>query len=164
MSIPDRQLSLQPLKETRAKIEEILPGIDPQKRVYPDWTIKELLAHMSGWDEATIDILRSHNLGRPPSLKPIHDLDAYNKQTVSSRQDLTYEQVIKEWRFTRQVLCSLIEDLPEEKFLSPVIVPWGGKSTVIFIMDMFRNHEEEHYQDIVKWLDKSENHFKMKGK
>jgi hypothetical protein len=152
MPVPDRIFLLHRMDETRSKIEELLPEIDPLKEIYPDWTIRDMLAHMTGWDDATIDSLRSHVVERPPSVPAIRSLDEYNAMTVSSRRDLDYEHVLKEWRLTRQVLRTIIEQLPEDKFISPVIVPWGEKATITYLVDMFRDHEEEHSRDILAWL------------
>src|SRR5512144_2132088 len=151
MSDSERAFLLQRLDETRETIEKILPTIDPTLEIYPGWTIKDMLAHMTGWDDATIDSLRAHVVDRPPSVSAIRSLDEYNLSTVTSRHDLNYEQVLKEWRLTRQVLRTLIEQMPADKFLEPVVVPWGEKSTVSFLVEMFRDHEEEHVRDILEW-------------
>ena len=152
MTSADRELLLHRMDETRSKIEALLPKIDPEKEIYPDWTVKDLLAHMTGWDDATIDSLRAHVICRPPSVPAIRSLDEYNNSTVSSRKDLDYDQVLKEWRSTRQVLRTIIEKMPEDKFFGPIVVPWGEKTTVTYLVDMFRDHEEEHAQDVSEWL------------
>ncbi len=153
MTNTDRQFLLHRMDETRATVEELLPRIDRTKEIYPGWTIKDMLAHMTGWDDATIDSLHAHVVGRPPTLDAIRSLDEYNGRTVTSRTDLTYDQVVNEWRLTRQVLRTMIVEMPEEKFLEPLIVPWGEKASVTFLVDMFRDHEEEHSRDIRKWLE-----------
>jgi len=107
---------------------------------------------MTGWDDVTIDSLRAHVIGRPPSVPAILSLDEYNNSTVSSRKDLDYDQVLKEWRLTRQVLRTIIEKMPEDKFFGPIVVPWGNKATVTYLVDMFRDHEEEHALDVREWL------------
>ena len=163
MPVQDRDFLLHRMDETRSKIEELLPQIDPQKEIYPGWTIRDMLAHMTGWDDATIDSMRAHMFEQPPSVPAIRSLDEYNAHTVSSREDLDYERVLKEWRLTRLVLRSIIEELPEDKFFSPVIVPWGEKATVTYLVDMFRDHEEEHTQDILAWLKNPEKPLKKEG-
>ena len=152
MLVPDRDFLLHRFDETRIKIEELLPEIDPHKEIYPGWTIRDLLAHMTGWDDATIDSLRSHVAEHPPTVPTIRSLDEYNTLTVSSRKDLDYDRILKEWRLTRQVLRTIIEQLPEGKFVSPVIVPWGEKVSVTYLVDMFHAHEDEHVQEIHAWL------------
>jgi hypothetical protein len=152
MLVPDLDALLHRLDKARSKIEELLPKIDPHKEIYPGWTIKDLLAHMTGWDEVTIDSLQSHLVNRPPTVPAIHDLDEYNALTVSSHKDMDYEPVLKEWRLTRQVLRTILEQLPKDEFLRPVIVPWGGKSTVTSLVDIFREHEEVHARDLLTCL------------
>ncbi len=147
----ERAFLLHRLDETRETIEKILPTIDASKEIYPGWTIKHMLAHMTGWDDATIDSLRAHVVDRPPSVAAIRSLDEYNATTVNTRQDLDYDQVVKEWRLTRQVLRTIIEQMPPEKFLAPLVVPWGEKTTVTYLVEMFRDHEEVHVHDIVEW-------------
>lgn len=164
MPVPDCDFLLRRMDETRSKIEELLPKVDPHKEIYLGWTIKELLAHMTGWDDATIDSLRAHLVDRPPSVPAILSLDEYNSLTVSSCKDLDYEHVLKEWRLTRQVLRTIIEQLSEDKFFGPIIVPWGEKTTVTCLVDMFRNHEEEHARDILVWLTHPEKPLSKEGK
>ena len=151
MSDRERAFLLHRLDETREIIENILPTIDRTHEIYPGWTMKEMLAHMTGWDDATIDSLKAHVVDCPPSVAAIRSLDEYNALTVPSRQDLDYEHVLKEWRLTRQVLRAIIEQMPADKFLEPLVVPWGEKTTVTFLVEMFRSHEEEHVQDILEW-------------
>lgn len=160
----ERIFLLHRLDETRQGIEDILPEIDPAREIYPGWTIKEMLAHMTGWDDATIDSLRAHVVGRPPALEAIRSLDEYNSQTVSSRKDLDYDHILKEWRLTRQVLRTIIEQLPDEKFFEPLIVPWGDKTTVTYLVDMFRDHEQDHARDLRAWMEHMDHPLTKEGK
>jgi hypothetical protein len=152
MTSEDRDFLLHRLDETRSKIEKLLLKIDVGKEIYPGWSIKEMLAHMTGWDDATIDALRAHIADCPPSYAAIGSLDKYNILTVSSRKDMDYKQIIQEWRLTRQELRAIIEHMPEDKFNKPLNVPWGRKATVTYLVDMFRDHEEEHTHDLDEWL------------
>ena len=164
MLVPEYSYLLFRMDETRLMVEALLPEIDPNKEIYPGWTIRDLLAHMTGWDDATIDSLRSHITGCPPSIPTIHSLDDYNALTVSSRKELDFTQVLKEWRMTRNVLRTTIEQMPEDKFLSPLSVPWGGKATVTNLVELFHDHDEEHLRDIRAWLEHPDIPIKKEGK
>lgn len=152
MNNADQQTLLSRLDETRLRLVQLLPGIPQDKEIYPGWTIKHLLAHISGWDAATIDSLRAHVAGRQPATPADRGIDEYNVRTVASRTDLDYQQVLKEWALTRQTLRSIIEQMPEDKFRQPLIVPWGGKDTVASLVEIYREHEGEHARDISAWL------------
>jgi hypothetical protein len=164
MTAGERELMLNRLDENRRKLEELLPGIDPEKEVCPGWTIKQMLAHITGWDDACIDALRAHEYGRPPTFPVILSLDKYNEYTVSSRKNLTFDQTLKEWRLTRQVLRAIIEQFPEEKFFEPVAVPWGRKTTISELVEIFSDHEGEHARDIIEWLKHPETPLGKAGK
>lgn len=153
MSTPERGFLLHRLDETRQEIEELLPKIDPAKFIYPGWTIKEMLAHMTGWDDVLIDSLRAHLTGNPPALEAIRSINEYNDRTVAARAGLDYDHILKEWRLARQVLRTILEQMPDEKFSEPLPVPWGKPTSVAFLVEVFRDHEEEHARDIRRWLE-----------
>ena len=42
-----------------------------EKEIYREWTLKEFLSHMSGWDDAVIEALRAHaSVARTASVSP----------------------------------------------------------------------------------------------
>ena len=163
MTLPDREFLLERLDQTRSKIEDLLPRVDSTKEIYPGWTIKDMLAHITGWDDATIDSLRAHTAGRHPLTPADQGIDEYNSRTVTSRIQLDYKHILDEWRLTRQVLRTIIEKMPDDKFVEPLIVPWGPKATVTFLVETFRDHEEEHAHDIREWLNHPDEPLTKKG-
>lgn len=164
MSTPERKKLVQLMDDTHAKFEVLLPQIDPHNEIYPGWTIRELLAHVTGWDDACIEILRAHTEERLMSLADINSLDEYNAMSISSRSGLDNDQILKEWRSTRQVLRTILEEYPDEKFRTPVAVPWGRKSSVTHMMEMFCEHEKSHTRDVIKWLQRSKKSLMEEGK
>jgi hypothetical protein len=164
MNPVDKDFLLHRLDEARKNMEDLVQGSDPEKEIYPGWTIKDMLAHITGWDEVLIDALRAHGLGLPPSVPSIHSLDKYNEFTVSSREKLTCDQILKEFRLKRQELHEIIEQLPKGKFLEPVIIPWGKETSVNKLVDIFYYHEKEHAHDIKEWLKHPEKPLGKAGK
>ncbi len=152
MAISEKEEVLQRLDDARYDLEVLLPRVDPSKEIYPDWTIRQLLAHLTGWDDSTIDSLRAHLAGEPPATPADRGIDEYNARTVSSRQDLDLEHVLKECLKTRQVLRKIVQEMPEDKFAEQLVVAWGEKGTVAQLIDTFIEHEKEHAEDIRRWL------------
>ncbi len=152
MTDADKQALLRRLDAARGGLEKLLPGIDPHKEIYTGWTIRELLAHITGWDDATIASLRAHLAGQEPATPADRGIEEYNKGTVSTREDLDLDHVLKEFRQTRQELRQLLLDMPEEAFTSKLVVPWGETGTVTQLIEVFVGHEEEHTEAIHKWL------------
>jgi uncharacterized protein (DUF885 family) len=156
MTTSDRENLIGMLDEARRRMEELLPKIEPGTEVYPGWTIEHLIAHITGWDDAFIDVLQAHEQGRSPSLPAIHSLDQYNEQSVQSRRNLNYDQILRERQRKRQVLRELMMQMPDNKLHELVMVPWGNKITVQELVDIFSHHEKEHAQDIDELLSRSD--------
>jgi hypothetical protein len=152
MPDPEKKVLLQLMDDTRLRIESLLPKIDTHIEIYPGWTIREVLEHVAGWDEAAIATLQAHLYDKPLSIPEIRDLDEYNALSISTRSGEQDEQILGEWRSKREVLRKMIEEFPENKFETPFPVPWGGKSTVTDMMEMFCEHEDSHTRDIQKSL------------
>jgi hypothetical protein len=163
MASEDKRSLLNRLDAARAQLEMLVPRVDPGKEIYPNWTLRQMLAHITGWDDATIDSLRTHVTGRKAATPAELGIDAYNVTTVASRHDLDLDHVLKEWRLTRQILRTIVEDMPEDKFLEPLIFPWGDRGTVTELIEIFIGHEEEHRRDIGRWLEHPEKPLLKKG-
>jgi hypothetical protein len=156
MTFGGRDVLIHRLDEARLKIEELLPKIDAVKEIYPGWTIKQMLAHITGWDEVTIDSLRAHIAGRVPSVPANRGINEFNARTVASKREQDYFHILDDWRLTRKKLRTLLEEMPEERFAEPITAPWGEKGTVAHLVDIFREHEEKHVRDINEWLKRTE--------
>lgn len=122
------------------------------KEIYRNWRLKEFLAHMSGWDDAVVDSLHAHAVGGPLQTPASRGIDAYNAQTVSTRETLDYDHIRREWDRTHELIIQAIRDLPEEKVTQPLTFPWGDFGTVAYLVEIFVEHEEEHAHHLREWL------------
>lgn len=139
---------LQELDEARAKMREITTLTGENTEIYAPWKMKEVLAHLTGWDDATIAALQAHARGEVPTTPAERGIDFYNAQTVSTREELPYAHIVREWEKTRELLKQVLCDLPEEKFAEPLIYPWGPTGTVPQIVRIMIHHEHEHADEI----------------
>ena len=143
------------LQRSRTKMLSQLDEIDLNRKIYPLWTIREMLAHLSGWDDAVIAFLQSLMAGQIPATPASRGIDAYNAETVATREGLDYDHIYREYIQTRKILITLLQDIPEEKIESEYVLPWGEPGTLVDIINIFGPHEEEHAEDIEKIIAKS---------
>jgi hypothetical protein len=148
-----RAFLIQRLKEKREVVEQLLAKAPSDKEIYAGWTIKELLAHLSGWDDAIVEALQAHAKGEPVGRTVSSGINAYNAKTVHTRETLSLEQVIKEWKATRELVFRALEDLPDEEFNQQLTFPWGELGTVAYFIEIFVEHEEHHAAHLTKWLE-----------
>lgn len=139
---------IQQLDEAREKMRAVLADIDIQMEIYPGWTIKQVLAHIAGWDDATISSLRAHAGGDEPATPAVRGIDFYNAQSVATRDALSYDHVIKEWELARDQLKTAINEMPPERFKESLIFPWGETGSIAQLVAIFAAHEEEHAEEI----------------
>jgi hypothetical protein len=122
------------------------------KEIYQGWRLKEFLAHMSGWDDAILDSLRAHAEGSAFSTPASRGINAYNAQTVSTRETLDYDHIRREWDRSHELVMELLNKLPDEKFNQPLTFAWGESGTVAYLVEIFVEHEEEHAAHLREWL------------
>lgn len=143
---------IQRLDEARAGLESVLPRVGRGALIYPGWTLKQMLDHIAGWDDAVIASLRAHLDGQTPGTPADRGINYYNAQTVSTRESLDFDHTHREFQASREILKQTIRNMPEEKLAEPLILPWGPKGTVSEVIEIFAHHEQEHTADILRWL------------
>ena len=140
------------LDEARAHMRAVVDKIDVEREIYPGWTIRHVLAHVTGWDDAAIASLRAHAGGNEPATPAVRGIDHYNAESVATREALDFERVVAEWEQARDQLKQTIRALPPEKLDEEMILPWGGQSKVVPFIRVFINHEHEHADEITELM------------
>jgi len=133
-------------------IAQLLQDLEATHResseLYPTWTIKELLAHLAGWDDACIASLRAFARGDAPATPASRGIDPYNASTVHEREALSLDHVIKEWSLSRKEFIAAIRELPDEKVSEAFVMPWGSRGTLADMVKIFAEHDVEHAEEI----------------
>lgn len=140
------------LEKSHALVGQLLRDVEEahyqSRELYPTWTIKELLAHLAGWDDACIASLGAFAAGDVPATPASRGIDPYNESTVHEREALSLEQVIREWELSRADFIAAIHDLPDEKVREPFVLPWGSRGTLADMVHVFTHHDENHVVEI----------------
>ncbi|MBN2386257.1 MAG: ClbS/DfsB family four-helix bundle protein [Anaerolineales bacterium] len=154
MNRKDRQTLLAEMDAARCKVEDLIPQLEGyrDKQIYPGWTIKEFLAHQTGWDDLVITFLTAYRLGTLPTIPAYREIDEYNAETVSTRQSLDYAHTLGEWKQTRQEVKRILQELPAEMFEQAYVMPWGGKGTIGDLLSVFVHHDGVHAAQLQEWL------------
>ncbi len=149
---PQREFLIERLNQARSQLDELLPSLPSTKFIYPDWTIKEYLDHLSGWDEAVVQALQAHATGEPVLQTATKGINFYNARMVSARKIKDLRASLQEYHSLRQAVIQALKDLPEEKFNLPLTFPWGEIGTVAYLIEIFVEHDEHHASHLAEWL------------
>ncbi len=147
------------MEQSRAILNAAVENLDSHMQIYPAWQVKQLLDHITGWDELVLAELRAYQSGITPT-QTIKSINEFNAHSVAARQDLTLEQSRKDYDSTRQEVLQTMRALPAELVTRKYDAPWGGKCTVASIVKIFVSHEREHAEAIEKIVNDSTNESK----
>ena len=138
----------------RAEMQEILKLAQGNPTIYEPWRMKEVLDHITGWDDAVIASIKSFLAGAVPATPASRGIDAYNADTVSSREAIPYEVTQREWEASRLELLQLLGKMTDEQLHTPFVFPWGSQGTIEDLVEIFTEHEETHAREIRQILEK----------
>jgi hypothetical protein len=136
------------LDQGRRTLQAMMIGLDPRTEICPGWTIKEILAHIAGWDEVATSALRAHAAGTVPAALDPPGIDAYNDLLVHKYEALSHEEMVQVWRQARRELKNALTDMPVESLHEPMLYPWGERGNAARIVAILAEHEKEHAAEI----------------
>jgi DinB superfamily len=118
-----------------------------EKGIVGEWSIKNVLAHLTGWERTVTDFLPDRlATGSRPAIFAIlsADEDAWNAQEVASREHLTPKEQLDEFERARQGLLQMLHDTGEEALNRQNPWPeWQG-TLATYILEQVGGHESEH--------------------
>jgi DinB superfamily len=147
-----RDLFIQQLEDARRVLSALVERAPADRFIYPHWTIKQYIDHISGWDDAMVEALEAHAKNEPIPQGAARGIDAYNAQTVETRETLDLEHSHREFIASHERVIQTLRNLPAEKFDQPLIFPWGEHGTVKEFIDIFVEHDIDHTRHLEAWL------------
>jgi hypothetical protein len=127
-------LLLRNMREGRAEFEALLDGLDPERLEWSpspgEWSIKDLLAHISAWDRFALAWLDADARGEAPDL-PLprmtqQQVDAFNAQVYKAYRERPLAEVLAEFSATYEALYRRASGAPEGDLLQSGRYAWLG--------------------------------------
>lgn len=146
------ELLIERLQKAHQRLNALIHQAPKDKQIYPNWTIKEYLDHISGWDDAAVEALRAHANNEPVPQSAARGIDVYNAQTVSTREAIDLNHTQREFDASRQAVIQALRNLPDEKFEQTLVFSWGETGTVAEFIEVFIEHDEHHADHLEAWL------------
>ena len=145
-------------------LEELLASLDEKdylkQGITPDWSIKDILAHINSWHHRLLSLLNTaiHN-EEPPLAGPdsVEELDKLNAQFYQQNKSLPLNQVLADFHTSYQHIFDITQVMPEEDLINPQQFSWThGQPLWQSIAGDTYEHYQEHLIQIQQWLTKSE--------
>jgi hypothetical protein len=107
-----------------AALNESYAGVPESALLEPgvagDWSVKDVIAHVTTWEEEALKHLPVILAGsRPPRYATAYGgLDAFNAQTAERKQGLSLAEVLRQRDDTHRRLIAFIQSAPVDTFAS----------------------------------------------
>jgi uncharacterized protein (TIGR03083 family) len=150
MTTADRKTDmLQRVRTSRDTFAEALAAVPPERMTEPgvngDWTVKDVLAHITWWEQHLLQRLRT---GQEPLYAPGDDprqvTDAANAAIYTEHREQPLEDVRAAFDTSYQELLSTLQALPPEDLADDEFYDTIGSDTF--------SHYQQHTEMLRAWL------------
>ncbi len=117
-----KQQVLNKIEKAWTVFKESYAGLTAEQLVEPgvteDWSVKDIIAHVSSWEDETLKHLPHVLLGvRPPRYSVFYGgIDAFNAQMSGRKRGLSLSEVLRQLDETHLRLIEYVQNAPEEQF------------------------------------------------
>ena len=154
-----REETLERLAKSRQALHQAIQGLGEEEmtqvQVEGVWTIKDVLGHITSWEETCLEPLRRYADGGPFEVEVIKDYLAWNDVQAARKRDVSLDVILDELSTVRQELVGAASRLSAGQWKQRVTFPWGGTGTMAKALDGLCVHEVEHVHAIQRWRSSS---------
>ena len=157
------------LQEKYQQWEVLLDEIGPARMDRPgvngDWSMKDIISHLTGWNRWLLDRLQAAGRGEsePPPPWPAHlqTDDEINAWIYESSRGRSVREVLDEMRQVHQQLLRVIEGLPDDVRIETIESAYH----LVWVDDQrfpagefFDHFHDDHEPDVRAWLEQEGKH------
>jgi hypothetical protein len=140
------------MEQEWANIERICAGLSEAEMITPgvegEWSVKDILCHLSAWEKYLLDRLGMVMTGQPP-MYPImtswDDVHRFNAQVYAENKDRPLTSVIIEFRNLYQGVVTVVEALSDQQFTQPYTYDFPNDA--LTLLQLIRANIYEHYRE-----------------
>jgi hypothetical protein len=159
------------LQESYRQWEGLLDQVGRSRMDQPDvagpWSMKDVVAHLTGWNRGLVARLRAAHRGEPepPPPWPAHlkGEDEINAWIYEANHGRSVSEVLGESHQVFQQLISAIESLPDDVRIETIRAALGREFYLVWVSgqrfpagEFFDHFRDDHEPDIRAWLARTE--------
>ncbi|MCS7038393.1 MAG: selenium cofactor biosynthesis protein YqeC, partial [Anaerolineae bacterium] len=145
------------VRQARAKLEGVLARIPPEQWDQPllsnDWSVNDVLSHITAWEERLLAWWDTALVGAVPE-EPAR---GWTEETITAANEAIYRahrgkptaEVLTAFRRSYERLLDMLETAPMEALLEPGYWPWArGYAFADFVLANTADHYRDHLADL----------------
>lgn len=153
------------LREQFDRWEELLVSMNDEQittlYVFPDWSTKDVIAHLWAWQQISIARMEAALRNREPEYPKWiarlgedweENFDQTNALIYKNNHDKSWAEVHQNWREGYLRLIESGDKVTEINLLGTGIYPWPGGYSLALILIASYDHHQEHFDKLTKWL------------
>ncbi len=144
-----------------AHIERICAGLKEADMVKPgvegEWSVKDILCHLSAWEKYLLDRLSYTLTGHTPQYPVMRDWDdvhRFNAQVYAENKDRPLNSAIIEFRSLYKGVMTVLEALTNEQLSQPYTYDFPDDN--LTLVRLIRANTFEHYREHCIAIEKRE--------
>jgi hypothetical protein len=149
------------LDQEWAKAERICAGMSEADMTTPDvqgeWSVKDILVHLSAWEKYLLDRLGYVMTGQHPhypAMSSWDDVHRFNARVYEENKDRPLTSVVIEFRSLYRGVMTVLEALDDEILNQPFTYDFPNDA--LTVLQLIRSNTYEHYQEHFNALNKGE--------
>lgn len=149
---------LDALEDEREKFLDAIDGLSEEAMLEPgvvgEWSIKDILCHLSMWEAEMVKILWQTAQDEKPATAHFTqtNVDITNAAWQQNAQDRPLERVLADFQAVRKQTARRVEAFEDEELEDPQRAPWQkGVPLWQWIASDSFEHEAEHAAQISAW-------------
>ncbi len=132
---------------------EYLKTLKPEdwgKKATSKWTVKDVVAHMVGWERHDVEVIKnSWETKTPPWWKSKNEDDAFNAKWVEYYKDYKPEELVTEWEKWQDAVSNVIANIGSENLRArPDLFDWLFEGVDDNRTNGKPSHYKHHYNQV----------------
>jgi hypothetical protein len=139
------------LEETRERLLVALEPLPDEALTAPgavdDWSIADLLAHLTAWESELVTALMRLKSGQKPTrfIEAITDITAFNARVYEENKERDLDRIFNDFHGVRVQLERWLENFSDKELTDPHRFRWlEGRPLLTIIKESSYGHELEH--------------------
>ena len=160
--LPKAEL-LEEIERERQRLNALLSQLKPRQMTragatLADWSVKDILAHVVGWQQLNLRWYSAGLAGEPPEVpapgRTWRDVGKLNDDLYRRFRRRSLASVLADYEDYHQRMLKLIEDVPDDDLVAVGRFNWTGPSWTL--SDYVRANTASHYRwaskHVRKWM------------
>ena len=143
------------MQASRAELQAALAGLTEEQMQDPgvmgDWTVKDLLSHLTAWEAEAVTLLAKARTGKQhPASRRQKEIDELNARWYKENKSRPLERVLADHAGVRKQMLRQLEGLSDAELNQPR--PWLKNQALLeWVKGDTFEHEAEHLPFLRAW-------------